>query len=383
MQHLLDWFKDSAGILLTLALLSAAIAAFTLFRQFGILSFDQISSQKEEIGSLPMERYNDRIVDGSLVINAIKRCQKETPVTVNNGTTVVSYHGNFSVKANIRENPDYIDPMKEYGAFVIKSETGDYKEIQFIEKSKIVRELSDKEILAEILGEDPENGSINNLYERSQKELQKQKEALSILSEQIIRGETEKDTLKQKTAALSRQNQALIADANALKISAEKGINLLSEIENAYQSILHALAAKGLKSSEGAVKLADLIINKGFGSELANGKLKGMNPEKWYEINLGFTPQVLVIISKSVIKDWDAGTSGEYCYFALITDKEKGNKKFGKIIVPTIGSNKSRTYQISSDFSYEFFEEGFRYRLKPDINNCEAVGESDVTYFAF
>ncbi len=267
MRHLQEWFKDNVEFGITIGIISLVILVYGAAKMFGFTANMKLTSANEELADSSYEKYNGINLTGSEVINAIKRYQDEIAVTVYTGESVDTYQGDFKVANNNRKSEKYIKPSQIYTGSLLKDSDKEIVGLVFAKEGIMLTDASYKELLAKIVGANPEEASMDTIVNQITSAMANKDATIAALTQNISSLNTSVSNLQSQNSTLNGKVSTLTSQLN----TANSNYNSLSSDASAGKSaIASAITQKGVATSS-TDSFSTMATNIG---KISTGKLK-------------------------------------------------------------------------------------------------------------
>lgn len=293
MKYLLDLVHENWKATLVFSLITISTVVFLAAKTFGLTIATDLGDKTHEIGNMSYEKYDGTPLQGSEVINAIKRYQKKVPVTIYTGESVDTYNGTFEVAKNDRKSEKYIKPSQKYYGSVLKDSDEEVVGLVFAKEGIALTETSYKELIAQIVGGDAENSTMDQLISQISGTITAKNEAIQTLTDKVAQLNGSISTLQSQNSTLQSQKNTL---TNQLSTANTKYNNLSSEVTSGKSSIATAITNKGVTTSATA-SFSTMATNIGkipTGKQYKSGTGSFSNSGYLTVTGLGFKPSMVM-----------------------------------------------------------------------------------------
>lgn len=332
MRLLVEWFKENVELAITIGIISVMLIVFAMAKNYGFTASRKISSENEVIADLSYEKYDGIKLTGSEVMGAIKRYQKNIGITVYTGESVNTYHGEFKNANNDRKSEKYIKPSQIYIGSLLKDKNEIIKGLIFAKEGVMLTETSYKELLAQIVGKDPENSSMDEILKQVSGMLAGKNDKINQLTSQI-------EALNKSLGNLQSSNQTLSGQISAANT---EYTNLLKEVTSGKTVIANAITEKGVATPASA---GYPIMAQNIGKISSNGLVCKEfilnNNDLPRREGMNFTITLEDIVPEFVIIESDM-------YLSLPT----GNSNIGKYVLTSSKSSRG-AYSMAGATNFE------------------------------
>ncbi|MEG2440062.1 MAG: hypothetical protein RSB37_01000 [Acetivibrio sp.] len=256
MRHLIDWFKEVAGLWMVIGMISIAALLFSAAKQFGFTANSKIAGANEELKDLSYKKYDGINLLGSEVINAIRRYQEEIKVTVYTGESVDTYHGNFKLMNNNRKSERYIKPSQSYTGSLLKTENKEVVGLVFAKEGIVLTEKGYKELLSQIVGMNPEDTTMDRVIHEVTNLVKGKDQTIILLQQETEKLTGEKQQINGKLQNAEAENRQINNQLQNVIAQKQQINSQLLEANTKYGELnQHLIWGKGL--------IADAISKKG------------------------------------------------------------------------------------------------------------------------
>lgn len=286
MKHLLDFLYEKWKAVFLFMIMAVMGVVIVASKQFGFTVATTVTDKNIEISNLTYDKYDGTNLEGSDVINAIKRYQNEIPVTVYTGESVDTYQGSFTVAGNDRKSEKYIKPRMAYTGSLLKDSNKEVVGLVFAKEGIMLTETSYKELLANAVGGDAENSTMEELINKVTGTIAEKDSAIQALRAQVT-------ALNYSISSLQTLNTSLTGQLNTANT---KYNTLSSEVTSGKSAVASAITNKGVTTAANASfsTMASNVTNIPIGVKYKTGSITSASTGS-STISTSFAPSTVII----------------------------------------------------------------------------------------